>query len=187
MLDPKRIQINLTGFLAKNTPAFMSALWNLLLEAQSEITGVPRTFLEQKKEEMRKARETDGRAIDERDRRARLDEINNDRGGYGGDRGRGGARGRGGGGRGRGGGGGRPSRFDDGPPGPGGMGRSRDSGWGGRGGGPPVRFANSIYMLSDAHFSRLVDVRVHHHHPVVVPGREHQEDHVPGQGRGLRH
>ncbi|KAL0576396.1 hypothetical protein V5O48_005585 [Marasmius crinis-equi] len=73
--DPKKMQINLTGFLTKDTPAFMSALWNLLLEAQSDVTGVPRTFVEEKKEELRKARENDTRALDERDRRARLDDI----------------------------------------------------------------------------------------------------------------
>ncbi|KIM46751.1 hypothetical protein M413DRAFT_40460, partial [Hebeloma cylindrosporum] len=67
--DPKKMQINLTGFLNKDTPVFMDALWKLLLEAQEDVTGVPRTFLEQKKEEMRKAREGDTRALDERDRR----------------------------------------------------------------------------------------------------------------------
>ncbi|KAF9525078.1 PWI domain-containing protein [Crepidotus variabilis] len=88
MPDPRKMQINLTGFLTKDTPEFMKSLWKLLIEAQEDITGVPRTFVEQKKEEMRKARETDSRAIDERDRRAtvRLDEIQ-----YG-DRGRGGGR-----------------------------------------------------------------------------------------------
>ncbi|KAJ3783292.1 PWI domain-containing protein, partial [Lentinula aff. detonsa] len=54
--DPKKMQINLTGFLTKDTPAFMSALWKLLLEAQSDMTGVPRTFVEEKKEELRRAR-----------------------------------------------------------------------------------------------------------------------------------
>ncbi|KAF8155979.1 PWI domain-containing protein [Crassisporium funariophilum] len=89
--DPRKMQINLTGFLTKDTPEFMSSLWKLLLEAQSDVTGVPRTFVEQKKEEMRKAREGDTRAIDERDRRARLDELRDgDRGGRGGGRGRGG-------------------------------------------------------------------------------------------------
>ncbi|RDB27903.1 hypothetical protein Hypma_002184 [Hypsizygus marmoreus] len=65
--DPKKMQINLTGFLTKDTPAFMTALWNLLLEAQDDVTGVPRTFVEEKKAEMRRAREGDTRAIDERD------------------------------------------------------------------------------------------------------------------------
>jgi serine/arginine repetitive matrix protein 1 len=51
------MQINLTGFLTKDTPAFMNALWNLLLEAQTGMVGVPCTPLEQKKEETRKAPE----------------------------------------------------------------------------------------------------------------------------------
>ncbi|KAM5543455.1 hypothetical protein V8D89_002706 [Ganoderma adspersum] len=73
--DPRKMQINLTGFLTGSTPAFMTALWNLLLEAQDSPAGVPRTFVEEKKEEMRQARAGDTRAIEERDRRARLDEI----------------------------------------------------------------------------------------------------------------
>uniref|UniRef100_D8QH47 PWI domain-containing protein n=1 Tax=Schizophyllum commune (strain H4-8 / FGSC 9210) TaxID=578458 RepID=D8QH47_SCHCM len=67
--DPKRMTINLQGFLNKNTKEFMVALWKLLLEAQAEVSGVPRTFVEEKKEELRKARENDTRALDERDRR----------------------------------------------------------------------------------------------------------------------
>ncbi|KAJ7164810.1 PWI domain-containing protein, partial [Mycena crocata] len=127
--DPKKMQLSLQAFLAKDAPVFMAALWSLLLEAQTEVTGVPRTFVEEKKEEMRKAREGDTRAFDERDRRARLDELQD---------GRGGGRGRGRGGRGRGrdfdddrGGRGRGFGDDRG----GGRGRARDSGWGSRGGG----------------------------------------------------
>lgn len=126
--DPKRMQINLTGFLTTHTPAFMLSLWKLLLEAQADISGVPASFVEEKKNEMRKARENDTRAFDERDRRRRFDEIG-DNGGSGRGRGRGGfsfeGRGRGGDrGRGRGGRGG----YED-------SNRSRDSGWGARGRG----------------------------------------------------
>lgn len=119
--DPKKMQINLTGFLTNSTPGFMVALWSLLLEAQDSPAGVPRTFVEEKKEEMRKAREGDTRALDERDRRARLDDYRpNDRGGSrGGGRGRGRGRGRG--------------NFDDDR-----GGRARDGGWGTRGGGQGV-------------------------------------------------
>jgi len=38
--DPRKLQINLTGFLTKDTPTFMNALWNLLLEAQTDMTVV---------------------------------------------------------------------------------------------------------------------------------------------------
>ncbi|KAH7928611.1 PWI domain-containing protein [Leucogyrophana mollusca] len=132
--DPKKMQINLTGFLTNSTPSFMSALWNLLLEAQDSPAGVPRTFVEEKKEEMRKAREGDSRAIDERDRRARLDEIRqNERGNRGGGRGRGRGRGRGG--------------FDDDR-----GGRGRDSGWGGRGGG----VSGSVYFWQALYSKYLI-------------------------------
>ena len=126
--DPKLIQINLTGFLTSNTPDFMKELWILLLEAQDSPAGVPRSFVEAKKEEMRNQQNKRvfsdvGRErldeVRERERRERAD--------------RGGGRGRG---RGRGG-----SRFDDRPPlgkdesrPSGGRGRGRDSGWGTRGG-----------------------------------------------------
>lgn len=127
--DPRRMQINLTGFLTKSTPAFMSALWQLLLEAQESPAGVPRTFVEEKKAEMRQAKAGDSRAIEERDRRARLDDIrNSERDARGGARGRG--RGRGRGGRG----------FSDDRGGD----RARDSGWGNRGG---VRVTNSSTSL----------------------------------------
>ncbi|PWW78851.1 hypothetical protein C7212DRAFT_349407 [Tuber magnatum] len=52
--DPKKIQINLTGFLEKDTPAFCKQLWELLLSAQSNPQGVPMELLEKKKEELRR-------------------------------------------------------------------------------------------------------------------------------------
>lgn len=104
--DPKMMQIHLTPFMPKNIAKFMAELWIMLLDAQASDVGVPRALLEEKKEQMRQARATDTRAIEERDRRVRLDEIRaNERDGRGSGRGRG-----------------RPMR-------------GRDSGWGGRGGG----------------------------------------------------
>ena len=89
----------------------MTALWDLLLESQDSPGGVPTSMVEAKKEELRRAKESDQRVIDERDRRMRLDEIRDrerhersDRGGAGRGRGKGRGRGRGGyegGGRGR--------------------------------------------------------------------------------------
>jgi hypothetical protein len=119
---PKKLQINLTGFLTDSTPVFMAALWNLLIEAQASPAGIPQSFVEEKKEEMRRAKEGDTRALTERDRRQRLDEIR--------DRERSERSDRGGGGRGRGRGRGRRGR--------GGIGnddRPRDNGWSSRGGG----------------------------------------------------
>ncbi|KAI0302421.1 hypothetical protein B0F90DRAFT_1714636 [Multifurca ochricompacta] len=123
--DPKKMQINLTGFLTDSTPAFMVALWNLLIEAQTSPAGIPQSFVEEKKEEMRRAKEGDTRALVERDRRMRLDEIRErerlERSGRGGGRGRG---------RGRRvkGGVGNDDRPDN---------RPRDNGWSSRGGGRP--------------------------------------------------
>lgn len=54
--DPRKIQLNLTGFLEKDTPIFCKQLWNLLLSAQSNPVGVPTELLEAKKEELRLAK-----------------------------------------------------------------------------------------------------------------------------------
>lgn len=50
--DIKAIQIQLTGFLDKDTPQFCKTLWNLLLSAQSNPSGVPKELLEAKKLEL---------------------------------------------------------------------------------------------------------------------------------------
>ena len=48
------MQINLTGFLEKNTQQFILELWKLLLSAQDSVSGIPKQFLEQKKQEILK-------------------------------------------------------------------------------------------------------------------------------------
>lgn len=50
--DIKGIQIQLTGFLDKDTPAFCKELWNLCLSAQASPQGVPKELLEAKKREL---------------------------------------------------------------------------------------------------------------------------------------
>jgi hypothetical protein len=53
--DPRRMQINLTGFLnGKNARIFMSEMWDLLLSAQESVGGIPEVFMAQKKEEIAK-------------------------------------------------------------------------------------------------------------------------------------
>ena len=47
------MQVNLTGFLEEKAPIFMEELWNLLLSAQESLGGIPKIFIEQKKEELR--------------------------------------------------------------------------------------------------------------------------------------
>jgi len=51
--DPKHLQINITGFLAKDASQFVLELWKLLLSAQNNIGGIPPEFLEKKKEEIK--------------------------------------------------------------------------------------------------------------------------------------
>ncbi|CAM9101320.1 unnamed protein product [Choristocarpus tenellus] len=55
-LDPKRLQLQLTGFLEKSTSTFMEELWGLLVDAQNSLGGIPSAFLQDKKQEMLKAK-----------------------------------------------------------------------------------------------------------------------------------
>jgi len=52
-VDGKHVQIQLTGFMEKNTGKFMKELWSLLISAQSNVSGIPQQFLDQKAEETR--------------------------------------------------------------------------------------------------------------------------------------
>nr|DAD26507.1 TPA_asm: hypothetical protein HUJ06_027975 [Nelumbo nucifera] len=53
-VNGKEVQIQLTGFMEKNTGKFMKELWTLLLSAQKNASGVPQQFLDAKEEETRK-------------------------------------------------------------------------------------------------------------------------------------
>ncbi|KAA1074598.1 hypothetical protein PGT21_012997 [Puccinia graminis f. sp. tritici] len=136
IVDPKRMQINLTGFLESKTGPFMSELWALLISAQQSPLKVPALFIEQKKEEMRKKEEADleaqavikRRQEQEEEKERRLAEIRRRERAQGNNRGsnqgfdnsqRNGSRADGAGGYG--------SRGNFMPP------RGRDSGWGSRG------------------------------------------------------
>jgi hypothetical protein len=50
--DIKSLQIQLTGFLDKDTAPFCKELWKLLLSAQASAQGVPKELLEAKKLEL---------------------------------------------------------------------------------------------------------------------------------------
>lgn len=52
--DGKHLQIQLTGFMEKNTGRFMKELWGLLTSAQNNQSGVPQQFLDAKAEEAKK-------------------------------------------------------------------------------------------------------------------------------------
>src|ERR1700685_2990529 len=47
------MQLNLTGFLEKNTPKFMNSLWKLLLSAQDAPHGIPPRLIEETKAQIR--------------------------------------------------------------------------------------------------------------------------------------
>ncbi|EKV04335.1 Serine/arginine repetitive matrix protein 1 [Penicillium digitatum PHI26] len=50
--DIKSLQIQLTGFLDKDTPKFCQELWSLCLSGQANPQGVPKELLEAKKQEL---------------------------------------------------------------------------------------------------------------------------------------
>lgn len=54
VVNGKEIQIQLTGFMEKNTGKFMKELWTLLLSAEKNASGVPQQFLDAKEEEFKK-------------------------------------------------------------------------------------------------------------------------------------
>jgi serine/arginine repetitive matrix protein 1 len=59
-VDPKKMQLNLTGFLEKDTAAFVTDLWRLLLDAQQH-SGIPSVMMDEIKEELRKRKEESSR------------------------------------------------------------------------------------------------------------------------------
>ncbi|KAH8098553.1 hypothetical protein JL720_1506 [Aureococcus anophagefferens] len=57
-VDPKQLQIQLTGFLDRQAAPFVAELWKLLLDAQDAPHGIPRAFVERKKAELLKRQAT---------------------------------------------------------------------------------------------------------------------------------
>jgi hypothetical protein len=53
-VDPRVMQINLTGFLEDNAPIFVLELWKLIQSAETSPMGIPPEFLEMEKEAIRK-------------------------------------------------------------------------------------------------------------------------------------
>ncbi|CAJ1940418.1 unnamed protein product [Cylindrotheca closterium] len=67
--DPKRAQLDLVGFLGEEESAsFARDLWTLMLEAQENATGIPKTLLEEKKKELA-AKKAESRAAQGEGRR----------------------------------------------------------------------------------------------------------------------
>ncbi|KAI8940291.1 hypothetical protein NX059_003992 [Plenodomus lindquistii] len=113
----KEIQIQLTGFLNKDTAAFCKELWDLMLSAQDSPMGVPRELLEAKKLELQQEQlskaAAEARRLEDKEQNDMIDSFRRSERTDRPERGRGGGRGfRGGdrGGRGRG------RDFDRGPP-----------------------------------------------------------------------
>ena len=52
LLDPRELQITLTGFLEKQAKPFMIELWKMLVSAGQTTTGIPVQLLEMKKAEI---------------------------------------------------------------------------------------------------------------------------------------
>ena len=85
-VDPQQLQVQLTGFLNKQAQPFVAELWKLLLDAQDAPHGIPRAFVERKKQELvarRAEGASDGRRGDDKrgERRARSRSRSRDRGG----------------------------------------------------------------------------------------------------------
>lgn len=51
-VDGKKMQLDVTGFLEKQAASFVEELWTLLVDAQSQPSGIPSVFLQRKKEEI---------------------------------------------------------------------------------------------------------------------------------------
>eukprot|EP00419_Tripos_fusus_P085105 CAMPEP_0172853358 /NCGR_PEP_ID=MMETSP1075-20121228/56875_1 /TAXON_ID=2916 /ORGANISM="Ceratium fusus, Strain PA161109" /LENGTH=194 /DNA_ID=CAMNT_0013699835 /DNA_START=42 /DNA_END=624 /DNA_ORIENTATION=+ len=68
-LDPKMLQVNMTAFMERKAAKFCSELWTHLLSAQDSPVGVPRQFIEQKKDDLRQKREEADRVQEELKRR----------------------------------------------------------------------------------------------------------------------
>ncbi|KAG0631782.1 hypothetical protein M758_1G278900 [Ceratodon purpureus] len=74
-VDGKHVQIQLTGFMEKNTGKFMKDLWSLLISAQSNVSGIPQQFLDQKAEETRLKKIESERIAAELQRKRDLDKL----------------------------------------------------------------------------------------------------------------
>ncbi|KAI4915804.1 hypothetical protein J4E90_004250 [Alternaria incomplexa] len=75
----KEIQIQLTGFLNKETAPFCKELWDLMLSAQDSPMGVPRELLEAKKAELQQEQlskaAADARRAEEQAQNAMIDSF----------------------------------------------------------------------------------------------------------------
>lgn len=52
-IDPKELQINLTGFLSTNAEEFVAELWAMLASASESVAGIPAVLLEKQKQQIK--------------------------------------------------------------------------------------------------------------------------------------
>ena len=62
-VDGKVLQLNITGFLGKESKAFVEELWTLMLDAMNQPSGIPSLFIERKKQEILKRQERSSRKM----------------------------------------------------------------------------------------------------------------------------
>lgn len=75
-LDPRNVQITMTGFLERNAKKFVAELWGMLHSASQNASGIPTAMLEKKKQELI-AKKMDRERIEESVRR-KGDELQRD-------------------------------------------------------------------------------------------------------------
>merc|ERR1740121_3510659 len=76
-LDPKMLQVNLTGFMERKAAPFVSELWQHLLSAQESPVGVPQEFIDKKKEDLKVKKQEAERVQEEiKKRKAELEAAN---------------------------------------------------------------------------------------------------------------
>merc|ERR1719399_2338290 len=68
-LDPKLLQVNMTGFMERKAAPFCSDLWKNLISANQSPVGVPQEFIDGKKDELKKKKEEADRIQEELQRR----------------------------------------------------------------------------------------------------------------------
>merc|ERR1712093_81470 len=68
-LDPKMLQVNMTGFMERKAAPFCSELWKNLISANRSPVGVPQEFIDEKKQELKKRKEEADKVQEELKRR----------------------------------------------------------------------------------------------------------------------
>ncbi|CAI0393340.1 unnamed protein product [Linum tenue] len=77
-VNGKAVQIQLTGFMEKNTGKFMKELWSLLISAQKNASGVPQQLLDAKEEETRQKQAERDRITAEIQKKKEKENIDSD-------------------------------------------------------------------------------------------------------------